>query len=42
MLSCVCLHEGRPAITNASSATGEELSITNSNEHVLLGMPCNW
>ena len=33
MLSCTCLHEGRPVITNA---TGKELSITNSNENVLL------
>ena len=36
MLSCVCLHEGRPAITNAANAVGGELNIFNGIEPVLM------
>ena len=36
MLSCVCLHEGRPAITRIIDPVGKELNITNGNEQIVL------
>ena len=38
MFSCVCLHKGRPVITNTINHFGEELSIVNGNEQV--GLIC--
>ena len=35
MFSCVCLHEGRPAITSTHTVNGE-LKIINGNEQVTL------
>ena len=36
MLSYVCLHEGRPAVTSITNAAGGELNIINGDEPVLL------
>ena len=35
-LSCVCLHEGRPAVTDIIKPVGKELNIINGNEQVVL------
>ena len=36
MFSCACLHEGRPAITKIIKSVGEDLSIINGNEQIVL------
>ena len=36
MLSCVCLHEERPAVTDTIKPVGDELNIINGNEQVVL------
>ena len=36
MLSCVCLHEGIPAITNTINPAGKEVNIIKGDEHVVL------
>ena len=36
MLTCVCLHEGRPAITNAINPASKEVNIIEGDEHVVL------
>ena len=36
MFSCVCLCEGKPAISDIIYAIGEELNIINDSEHVVL------
>ena len=36
MLSCVCLHEGRPTVTDIIKPVGDELNIIHGNEQVVL------